>query len=46
MATAERVGLDVVKGLFDDIRRDRDETYRALAARVEPGAVVAEREMV
>jgi hypothetical protein len=45
MATAERVGFDVVKGLFDDIRRDRDETYRALAARVEHGSSVVEREI-
>ena len=35
LATARRVGLDVIKGCLDDIRRDRDETYGALAARVE-----------
>jgi hypothetical protein len=44
LATAERVGLDVVKGRFDDIRRDRDDTYRALAARVEHASSDGDRE--
>jgi hypothetical protein len=31
--TATRVGIHVMRERLDDIRRDRDETYRALAAR-------------
>jgi hypothetical protein len=33
LATAERCGIGVLKRHLDDIRRDRDETYCALAAR-------------
>jgi hypothetical protein len=40
LATSKRVGLEVIKGCLDDIRRDREETYRAFAARVEPGPFV------
>jgi hypothetical protein len=31
--TAKRVGVDAMRARLDDIRRDRDDTYRALAAR-------------
>ncbi|HEX4446201.1 MAG TPA: hypothetical protein VH044_05680, partial [Polyangiaceae bacterium] len=33
LATAERIGITALRARLDDIRRDRDETYRALAAR-------------
>jgi hypothetical protein len=33
LATAERCGIATLRRHLDDIRRDRDETYRALAAR-------------
>ena len=33
LATAERCGIAALRRHLDDIRRDRDETYRALAAR-------------
>jgi hypothetical protein len=34
LATAERCGIGALRRDLDDIRRDRDETYRALAANV------------
>jgi hypothetical protein len=38
LATAERCGIGALRRRLDDIRRDRDETYRALAAGGGPAA--------
>lgn len=37
LETVERVGVETIQKVLDDLRRDRDETYRALAERAAAG---------
>jgi hypothetical protein len=43
LATVQRIGIDVLQRRFEDIRRDRDEAYRALVAAHEARSVSGPR---